>query len=128
MSTGQGDVTTMTDYENVRLALAGGADPAFLCATCPWTRTCVSPPTMTRQEIDEHIQNAWATDARAAGEAHAAGRQKAPPVGAMVTALTLGGRDMMTPACPVFTLRLRSSDGRRLTDQLKGMMQQWDDD
>lgn len=128
MSTGQGDVTVMTDYEDVRKALADGADPAFLCATCPWTRNCTSPPTMTRQEIDGHVQNAWATDARAADEARKAGVDYRPPAGAMVTALALGGRDMMTPACPVLTLRLRSSGSRALTDRLKGMMQEWGDD
>jgi hypothetical protein len=118
----------MTDYEDVRKALADGADPAFLCATCPWTRNCVSPPTMTRQEIDEHIQNAWVTDARVSDDFRKAGVDYRPPVGAMVTALTLGGRDMMTPACPVLALRLRSSGGRTLSDGLKNTMQQWDDD
>ena len=44
----------MTDYTAVQ--------PSMLCATCPWDRSCISPPTMTRAEIDAKMAAAAAQD------------------------------------------------------------------
>jgi hypothetical protein len=117
----------MTDYKPVQDALAAGADPAMLCATCPWDRYCLSPPTMTRAEIDKQIKDATEQDERDRRKAVAEGRQPGMPVGAIMTAVVVGGRDTMAQICPVLALRLRSGTGRQIADRLKASMQKWDD-
>jgi hypothetical protein len=121
------------DYEPVVKALASGADPAMLCQTCPWDRMCVSPPTMTRGDIDAKMAEAQAIDAKKLRESSAAAfgipRSDAEgmPIATLVTAMTFGNRDLMAMVCPVFALRLRSSGGRGIADNLKTAMQAWDD-
>lgn len=117
----------MSDYSAVQKALGEGADPAMLCATCPWDRTCITPPTMTKAEVDARIAEASKTDDQRMAEAALAGKEPGMPVGSLLTALTLGGRDTMGQFCPVFALRLRSSGGREIADSLKSSMQRWDD-
>ncbi len=109
------------NYEPVTKALAEGAEPSLLCTTCPWDRNCVTPPSMTRAEIDAKIDEAQRKDDQRDPE------KKKMPVGALVTALTLGGRDMSATICPVLALRLRSSDGRAIAEAVKAQMQNWDD-
>jgi len=43
----------------------------------------------------------------------------------LLTAMTLGGRDTAGELCPVFLLRLRDSDGRRLAEGIRSQMQAW---
>jgi hypothetical protein len=45
-----------------------------------------------------------------------------------MTALIYGGRDTSGQLCPVFALRLRSGDGRKIADQVRSAMQSWDDE
>lgn len=115
------------DYNAVGDALAKGADPAMLCATCPWDRACVSPPTMTRSDIDAAMEKAKAQDDAQAQAALARGEQSPMPTGSLLTVLMMAGRDTHAAACPVFALRLRSSGGRGIADTLKASMQSWDD-
>jgi hypothetical protein len=117
----------VTDYGAVQNALAGGAQPAMLCATCPWDRTCITPPTMTRAEIDEQMAKAMKDDERKLAAAEARGQNPGLPAAALLTAITIGSRDTMGQFCPVFALRLRSSGGREIVDTLKASMQKWDD-
>lgn len=117
----------MTDYRPVSDALASGADPSMLCATCPWDRTCISPPTMTRAEIDAQMAKSQAEDEAARMKAVKEGKPAPMPVGSLLTAVTYGGRDTSAQVCPVFALRLRSSGGRQIADRLKDSMQRWDD-
>lgn len=117
----------MTDYTAVQKALESGAQPSMLCATCPWDRTCISPPTMTRAEVEARMAEASKADEQRHAEARAVGKDPGVPVGSLMTALTLGGRDTMGQFCPVFALRLRSSGGREIADSLKASMQGWDD-
>jgi hypothetical protein len=117
----------MTDYGPVQKALSGGADPAMLCATCPWDRTCLTPPTMTKQEIDAHIEKASKEDEERAEQAKALGQDPGLPTGMLMTTLVMAGRDSSATICPVFALRLRSSGGRQIADDLKASMQGWDD-
>lgn len=114
------------DYDAVGKALSTGADPAMLCGMCPWDRHCISPPTMTRADIDSQIADATRKDEQAVAERKAAG-QDAFPVGLLLTTLVVAGRDKSALVCPVFALRLRSSGGRRLADGFKETMQSWDD-
>ena len=118
----------MSDYSAVKKALTDGAQPAMLCATCPWDRTCIAPPTMTSAEIDAKMAEAAAQDDQKLAEAQTRGQQPALPVGSLLTALTYAGKDTSAQVCPVYALRLRSSGGRRIADTMKAAMQSWDDD
>ena len=118
----------MSDYQPVSRALESGASPAMLCQTCPWDRTCLTPPQMSRTEIDEHIAKAMAEDdARTAG-AKAAGQNPGMPIGGLLSTLVFAGKDTSASICPVFALRLRSFGGRQIADGLKASMQAWDDE
>lgn len=117
----------MNDYRTVQLALEGGAQPAMLCVTCPWDRTCISPPAMTSAEVQSKMDQALNEDRQRAAQARAAGESPGIPAGSLLTALIHSGRDVMGEFCPVFALRLRSGDGRRIADSLKASMQEWDD-
>jgi hypothetical protein len=118
----------MTDYTPVQKALSDGVQPSVLCATCPWDRMCISPPTTTRAEIDARMAMAAEQDDRKLAEARAAGSDPGLPVGSLLTALTFGGRDTMATVCPVYALRLRSSSGRAIADTTRAAMQAWDDE
>lgn len=117
----------MLDYEPVAKALAEGADPAMLCATCPWDRNCVNPPSMTRGEIDRQMKDAAAKDEATMAAARLAGQEVPLPAPTLLTAVAIGGKDTALQACPVLGLRLRSADGRRLADQIRSLMQGWQD-
>jgi hypothetical protein len=81
----------MSDYQAVSKALESGADPAMLCATCPWDRTCLSPPGMSRAEVDAKIAEASTMDKKRFEEAQAAGKDPGMPVGLLVTSLVYAG-------------------------------------
>lgn len=112
----------MSDYQAVTKALADGADPAMLCTTCPWDRNCVTPPSMTASEVEQQVREAAAKD-----EMTMRSDSSKAPMGSLLTALFLGGRDTAMQACPVLCLRLRSADGRKLADQVRSIMQGWED-
>lgn len=117
----------MTDYQPVQKALAGGAEPSMLCATCPWDRNCVMPPTMTSADVEAKMAEATAQDEMAAKKARLAGEKPSMPVALLTTALAFGGRDTSAQVCPVFALRLKSSGGRKIADSIRESMQSWDD-
>jgi hypothetical protein len=120
----------VSDYEAVQKALADGAAPSMLCTTCPWDRSCLTPPTMTRAEIDTLLEKAQAEDAERAADARRRGKtMKALEAssGLLMTAVAYGGKDTSASICPVLALRLRSSGGREIADGLKVTMQGWDD-
>lgn len=106
-------------FTDVKKALADGADPAMLCMTCPWDRFCVTPPSMTKQEIDAQFAEAKRQDEQRLKEPGA----ERMPAATLLTALTVGGRDTMSMICPVLALRLRLPDGRGIVDGLKTIMQ-----
>jgi hypothetical protein len=116
------------DYQAVQKALAGGADPVMLCATCPWDRNCVSPPVMSSADVEAQIEEAARKDQARAEAARQEGRAAEMPMGSLLTVLLMSGRDTSAQVCPVFALRLRSSGGRRIADTFKGLMQGWDDE
>lgn len=116
-----------SDYQSVKQSLQGGADPAMLCATCPWDRNCVMPPTMSSAEIEAQMEDAKRQDEQNAAAAKAAGKDPGMPAGILLTALAYAGKDTSAQVCPVFALRLRSSGGRVIADRFKSLMQAWDD-
>jgi hypothetical protein len=68
------------------------------------------------------------TDDRAELEvARMTGGEARMPVGSLLTAMFVGGKDTSAQVCPVLALRLRSSGGRKIADTFKGLMQDWDD-
>jgi hypothetical protein len=106
-------------YRAVQEALEHGADPEFLCMTCPWDRSCFTPPLMTTQEVNAKIAEGEATDRANAS------REGRMPIAMMVSIMAMSGRDYMGPMCPVFTLRLRGPRGRDLADAMKATMKAW---
>lgn len=117
----------MSDYRAVQEALAKGTDPAMLCATCPWDRYCVTAPAMTARQVEQHIAEARAKDDADAAEKRARGEDAGLPVGSLLTVLAIGGRDLTAQVCPVLSVRLRSSDGRKIADAIKSQMQGWEE-
>lgn len=117
----------MSDYKAVQDSLGSGADPAVLCAICPWDRYCVTPPTMTRADIDQRLKEADAQDKAREADAVVGGKPAAMPVHSLMTALVFAGRDTQAGICPVFALRLRTGGGRRIADAIKSQMQGWDE-
>lgn len=117
----------MSDYSTVKQVLAGGAPAAMLCATCPWDRSCVSPPTMTSAQVDAEIEKATATDLQRQDAAIAAGGTAPMPTVTLVMAAVYAGKDTSAQVCPVFALRLRSGSGRGIADSIRATMQGWDD-
>lgn len=108
----------MAEYDAVKKELAAGTPPELICATCPWDRLCVQPPTMTEADIQRVIAEAEAKD-----------RAKDPtgrkmPTGMLLTTITFAGRDSAGPMCPVFTLRLRGD--RRVADSVRAVMRAYE--
>lgn len=118
----------MSGYEAVSKALDEGAQPSLLCATCPWDRNCLTPPSMTRAEVDAEMVAAAKLDEKAARAAAAAGKASPLPERVIMTAVAVGDRDTLAGVCPVLALRLRTSAGRRVAETVKAEMQGWDDE
>lgn len=113
----------MNDYKQVADALKNGADPARLCETCPWGRHCIEPPTMTSEEVEAGKQDAMREDEEKARERQMRGEDPGVPIGMLLSTVMLSGRDTSAQVCPVFALRLKSSDGENIVKGLKVRMQ-----
>jgi hypothetical protein len=102
----------MSSYEPVKKAMAAGTPLELICASCPWDRLCVQPPTMTSAEVEQLIAAADAKD-----------RARDPnglPAGLMMTTVMLAGKDGCGAMCPVFSARLRSD--RQVADGIRNAM------
>lgn len=119
----------MADYTQVKDALKVGANPREICMTCPWDRFCVTPPAMTAGEVDGKIEEAKLSAEADVKTARAEGREygMGSLVATMVTTMLYAGKDTQADMCPVFALRLRSSEGRVLVDVVRDRMKSWDD-
>lgn len=119
----------MSDYSQVQQALASGTSPADICSTCPWDRFCINPPGMTKDQVDGQMADAMAQSNAAAEAAKAQGKEAGAGAlaGVLMTALTFAGKDSLGMMCPVFVVRLRSSEGRHLADGVRAQMKAWDD-
>jgi len=105
----------VSDYQSVKAELDKGTQPDLLCATCPWDRLCITPPSMTQSQINEHIKKAGADDRR----------EKDGGMAAIMTALMFAGKDTSAQVCPVFALRLTGPDGRGIADGVRNQMRDW---
>lgn len=112
----------MTDYKQVSDALSAGADPEMICMTCPWDRFCITPPTMTKSEIDKQIEESKEKDRLDSEKRAAEGKESSMPIGTLMTALMVSGKDTSAQICPVFALRLRSSDGQAIVADIRRHM------
>jgi hypothetical protein len=108
----------MSDYGTVKEAMKAGTPPELICASCPWDRLCITPPSMTGADIERHLDKAKRDD-EARDPNH-----KGLPTGQLLTALMFGGRDNQGALCPVFAVKLRSPDGRQVADTLRKLMQE----
>ena len=116
------------DYRAVQESLQKGVDPALLCGTCPWDRYCVTPPTMTSGDVQKQLDEAKAKDEAERAEARSRGEtEPRMPASTLITLLAVAGRDTQASVCPVFALRLKSSDGRKIADSVKAQMTGWAD-
>lgn len=109
----------MTDYKPVKDALAAGTPPELVCAACPWDRRCITPPSMTSGDIERQMEEAKRQDEQRANENPASNRM---PLGTLMTAMMLGGRDTAAQLCPVFSLKLRAPEGRQIADGIRAQM------
>lgn len=109
----------MSDYDRVEMSLKSGADPALLCATCPWDRQCVKAPELTQEDIDRKVKEAGDKDI-----ARSKDQKDSFPFGTLITSMMYAGRARTGEICPVLALMLRSSDGRRVSDGLRALMQE----
>jgi len=108
-------------HEQAKKDLAQGIPAELICATCPWDRLCVEPPSMSSAEIERQLEEAKLIDQQNDPDG------KRMPVGTLMTTLAFVGRDSSGRLCPVFALRLRGSDGRQIADSLKSTMQTWEE-
>lgn len=85
------------------------------CSTCPWNRNCVSPPTMTEEEVNKEIgidEKPDVSSKEAAEQSLFTG---------MFKAMVYAGKDKEAPVCPVFARALR--EGPEISQKIKEIMQ-----
>lgn len=106
-------------HTQAREELDRGTPAELICATCPWDRLCVEPPQMSTKEIERQIKEAETKDLERDPT------KSAMPVSMILTTLVYAGKDNAGKLCPVFALRLRGPDGRRVADGLREQMRGW---
>jgi hypothetical protein len=80
---------------------------------------------MTSSEVEEHIKKAGEEDERKI-LADGPGSSRMPAHTLMAVAI-YAGKDTALQACPVLGVRLRDAGGRKLADQVRSLMQSWQD-
>lgn len=124
------------DYSRVDDAIETGADPVWLCGLCPWDRSCLDVPQVDDADIIEAINRSVEGFRRAYHDEnnphHDDAVGMAESIGGLDSAIeqmtsmakgALGGAKNETRICPVLSARLRTSEGRRLMDAFKDVMQ-----
>ena len=120
----------MSNYAQVQEALQQGVSPSLLCGSCPWDRFCITPPEMTKAEIDAKVAENTLLYEEQAAAAKARGEETngmAMLMGTLMTSMLYTGKDLQATVCPVLTARMRSSEGRAVVDGVRAMMKSWDD-
>lgn len=109
----------MTNHKTVSDALESGADPEMLCMTCPWDRFCITPPKMTRQQIEAEKVRSKTEDEAAMAKARTEGRDGGFPMGTLLTSLLYAGKDTAADLCPVLAVRLRTDEGQQIVQMIR---------
>ena len=119
----------MADYKQVTDALASGVEPALICSTCPWDRFCITPPSMTREDVDRQLEESKRSDEDAIAKSKAEGKDAGLGgiMGTLLTSMMVSGKDTQAQVCPVLVARMRGSEGRKIVDGVRSQMQTWDD-
>lgn len=123
----------MPDYEQVQVALSNGIAPAMICSGCPWHRPCITPPEMTKSQVDQKLQESQQQIESGLGHGigdaddHAEGRGLGALMGTLMTTMFFSGKDLQATVCPVLVARMQGSDGRKIADNIRAQMQGWDD-
>ena len=118
----------MSDFKKVSEALASGIAPKMLCMTCPWDRLCIVPPSLSAEDVKKEIEKSNLEDKELADAARLEGKAIPLPMGMLMTSLLFSGKDLQAEVCPVFTTRVRGSNGRSIADLLRNSMKAWDDE
>lgn len=124
------------DYTKVDEAIETGADPVWLCGLCPWDRSCLDVPQIDDSDIVQTITRTVEGFRRAHNDInhphHDDAVGMAEAIGGLDNAIeqmtsmakhALGGAKNETRICPVLSARLRTSEGRRVMDAFKDVMQ-----
>ena len=106
-------------HDKARAELTKGTAPELICATCPWDRLCIVPPTLSRADLDRKVDEAMANDLARDP------KREGLPVEALLTAMTFSGHAGASQLCPVFALRLTGPGGRIIADSNRALMQRW---
>ena len=108
----------MNNPDAVKNALKDGTDPRMICMTCPWDRLCLTPPQMSAADVEQNIEKA---------KFDKDGQEKEDAMFSMIMSTMLfAGKDLQANLCPILTNRLHSSDGRKIADTIRTMMQEWE--
>lgn len=113
----------MANYQSVKSELDRGTPPGLLCATCPWDRLCITPPTMTADQVKQKMDETL--DEPAGNAPSHPDRSAARLASSLVGALMFAGKDTQAEVCPVFAMRLSGPDGRTIADGIRSRMREW---
>lgn len=94
-------------------SIASKVEAMVNCQTCPWDQFCIRPPSMTREEIDERMEEMGKGD-----------EPDRAVFGTLLGAIVFGGKDAECSVCPVFAQRLKESP--TLATRIREMMQNWE--
>lgn len=82
------------------------------CSTCTWNKFCITPPVMTKAEVDATLKK----DLDKAKDKEGDGGL----LGAMLGGMLLAGKDTECHVCPVFAAKLRET--AELSTKIKELM------
>ena len=87
------------------------------CASCTWDKFCLSPPTMTSEEVESRTKPKPPAERAVEGE-----EKKDSLLGDMLNIMMFSGKDTECRACPQLISRLR--EGPELSNYIKSFMQE----
>jgi hypothetical protein len=108
----------MINTQSIKEALKDGAEASMICMTCPWDRLCLTPPTMTKADIENTLEQMAKKSEESGGDSFQS---------MLMGTLIFAGKDDAATLCPILTNRFQTSDGRKIADALRKMMQEWED-
>jgi len=89
------------------------------CATCPWNKNCIEPPSMTEAEVKAKLDESMPTKTDRIDEHEDIGKSL---IGGLMTTLMFSGKDTECKVCPTFAAAMKS--GPELSQHIKAFMQE----